>query len=294
MSGQSIGATQKRGVAGWLTALVVAAVVKFKSVLWLAGSLVTMIVSVAVFAQQDGIAYGVGLVLLILIHECGHWIWMKVMGLNPKAPMFIPGLGAFVAMTTIPSESVRAWAALAGPLIGGFGCAVMFALGMHSHNNWLMTSSNTGFMLNLMQLVPAKPLDGGFVVGAVSRWLLIPGTLILFLLAFSTGSPILYLLAILSLLSWRKSAPQTVQTPIAPVPAAAAGTDPLAATGLAPEAASVGPEPMAATASEQTASLAAKLIPTTGWDRILIGLAYLGLLFALVWGYLISSVEVGL
>jgi Zn-dependent protease len=244
---------------GWLIPLIVAASVKFKSVLWIGGSLVTMFLSVWVFAQRDGFPYAIGLVLLIFIHESGHWIWMKALGLKPKAPMFIPGFGAFVAMTKMPaSEALHAWTALAGPLIGGLGCAVLYSLGVHTNSSWLMTSSNIGFMLNLMQLIPAKPLDGGFVVNAMARWLLIPGTIALFLMAMATGASLLYVIAIVSLLSWKKP------------PAVSAKIDPT--TGLA--------EPV-----QQSA-------PATGWEKVTIGIAYLTLIGALTWGLLISSAEV--
>jgi Zn-dependent protease len=259
---ESINTLKKPKLPGWVSALAIAAIVKFKSVLWLGGSLITMALSVFVFAQRDGFSYAIGLVLLILIHEGGHWIWMKALGLNPKAPMFIPGLGAFVAMTNLPtSEASRAWVALAGPLIGGLGCAIMYAIGIHTHNSWLATSSNTGFMLNLMQLIPAKPLDGGFVVDVVSRWLLIPGTILMFVLAFSTGSPILYILAIFSLCScWKSKKPNENPAPVA----------------------------------DPTDSQPTQPTPATGWDRFFIGFAYLCLIGVLATEFIISAIEVRL
>lgn len=234
---------------------------------------------------------------------------MKVLGLNPKAPMFIPGLGAFVAMTNLPtSEASRAWVALAGPLIGGFGCAVMYAIGVHTHNSWLATSSNTGFMLNVMQLIPAKPLDGGFVVDVVSRWLLIPGTILMFILAVTTGSPLLYILAIFSLCSvWKpKTNAKAVSKPVFARPAPP--IDQPEATVLsaeqAPEAVpssevatpetltTSSPNPVPLPANETIESFAPT--PATGWERFMIGFAYLSLIGGLAAGFIISAIEVGL
>ncbi len=305
----SIDLSKKKALPGWVSALAIAAIVKFKSVLWLGGSLITMILSVWVFALRDGFPYAVGLVLLILIHECGHWIWMKVLGLNPKAPMFIPGLGAFVAMTNLPtSEASRAWVALAGPLIGGFGCAVMYAIGVHTHNSWLATSSNTGFMLNVMQLIPAKPLDGGFVVDVVSRWLLIPGTILMFILAVTTGSPLLYILAIFSLCSvWKpKTNAKAVSKPVFGKPAApvaqpeatAVLSEPAPAAVPYPEDATedtrtaTSPNPVRPPSNEPTVAIAPT--PATGWERFMIGFAYLSLIGGLATGFIISAIEVGL
>ncbi|MGH9552226.1 MAG: site-2 protease family protein, partial [Terriglobales bacterium] len=132
---------------------------------WLLPSAISMILSIGVFTAMYGWSYGVAVVLLIFIHEMGHWIWMKASGFEPKAPMFIPGIGAYVAMTKLPpNETERAWVAFAGPLIGGIGSAVLYWAGMHTGNEWMMAAGNTGFFLNLLQLLPARPLDGGFVV----------------------------------------------------------------------------------------------------------------------------------
>lgn len=300
---ESIDKATKQGLPGWVSAIAIAAVVKFKTVLWLAGSLVTMVLSVWVFAQRDGLPYAVGLVFLILIHEGGHWIWMKVLGLNPKAPMFIPGLGAFVAMTNLPTtEASRAWVALAGPLIGGLGCAMLYTAGVHTNNSWLTTSSNTGFMLNVFQLVPAKPLDGGFVVDVVSRWLLIPGTILMFFLAVTTGEPLLYILSIFSLCSWWKpkpkpatnstNQPQTQKEVTSPAPPLDSSPEAVPSAELTEPVES---EPSPASVPQPNPKEGVtEPTPATGWERFMIGFAYLSLIAALSTGFIISALEVGL
>ncbi|MBX9695259.1 MAG: hypothetical protein K2Z81_22935, partial [Cyanobacteria bacterium] len=200
------------------------------------------------------------------IHEAGHWIWMKALGLEPKAPMFIPGLGAFVAMKKLPSsEAIHAWVALAGPLIGGLGCAVLYAIGVHTHNDWLAASGNTGFFLNLLQMIPAKPFDGGFAIGSISRWLLVPGTILLFALGLLTGSAILLILAIISLFSWKRPSKSKKDTQVGTI---ADGNN---------------------TATDGTNVDAPSLCaPAATWERFAIGFAYLSLIGALAVGYLIS------
>lgn len=164
--------------------------------------LLSPLLSIGVYAMLWGWPYAFAIVLLLFIHEMGHWVWMKCLGLNPKAPVFIPGVGAYVAMTKLPpDQATHAWVAIAGPLVGGVGCAILYTLGIHSGNHWLTAAGSTGFMLNLLQLVPAKPLDGGFIIQAVSRWLLIPGTVMLLALAFCFKSVLLLIIGGISAVS---------------------------------------------------------------------------------------------
>jgi Zn-dependent protease len=160
------------------------------------GWLLTPILSVGLYAMLFGWPYAIAIILLLFIHEMGHWIWMKCLGLEPKAPIFVPGVGAYVAMTKLPpDQATHAWVALAGPLVGGVGSAALFYGGVQTDNHWMMAAGSTGFMLNLLQLVPAKPLDGGFVIQAISKWLLIPGTGLLFALAVMWQSVLLLIIA---------------------------------------------------------------------------------------------------
>jgi Zn-dependent protease len=250
-----------------LTPLFVAFAVKAKSMMWLGGSMLSMIASIGVFTMMFGLPYALSVVLLIYIHEAGHWIWMKAMGLDPRAPMFIPGLGAFVAMNKLPNnQAIHAWVSLAGPLIGGLGCAIIYVLGVHLNNQWLTTSANTGFMLNLLQMIPAKPLDGGFIVAAISKWIMIPGTLGLFALGTLTGSPLIFIIALISVLGWFSK--PTKRTP----------QDSLADAGI-PDAKPAQPK------QEEE-------LPATGIERFVIAIAYLSLIGVLAAGSVLSSLEV--
>jgi hypothetical protein len=179
------------------------AVLKFG---WIAKSFLSIILAIGFYTMFFGWPYAVAIVLLILIHEGGHFIWMLALGLKPKAPMFIPGVGAFTAMTNLPGDATtRAWVAFAGPLIGGVVSAAMYWGGGQLGNGWLMAAGSFGFMLNLLQLIPAKPLDGGFVVQAISRWLLLPGSLLLCFVALMFHSILFGLIGVVSLYSIVKS-----------------------------------------------------------------------------------------
>jgi len=166
---------------------------------WAFSSLISMGLTIGFYAMFFGWLFAVEFIALLLIHEMGHFIWMKGYGLNPKAPMFIPGFGAFVAMQNMPAdEATHAWVAYAGPLVGAVGAAAFYWAGVHMDDHSLMAAGSTGFLLNLIQLVPAKPLDGGFIISAISKWMLIPGTMGLIALAFAFHSTLFLIISVLS------------------------------------------------------------------------------------------------
>ena len=194
------------GVVGILLFKFKAAIFAIFKFGWLAKSFLSIILTIGIYSMFFGWPYAVAIVVLILIHEGGHFIWMQALGLNPKAPIFIPGVGAFTAMSNLPPDAVtRAWVAFAGPLVGGVTSAAMYWGGGRLNNGWLMAAGSFGFMLNLLQLIPAKPLDGGFVVLAISRWLLLPGSILLCAVALMFHS---FLFGIIGVFSLFKAAKQ--------------------------------------------------------------------------------------
>ena len=267
--------------------------------------LLSPLLSIGIYAMFWGWPYAIAIVLLLFIHEMGHWIWMKALGLNPKAPVFIPGIGAYVAMTKLPpDQTTHAWVALAGPLIGGIGSAALYTAGVYNRNGWCMAAGSTGFFLNLLQLVPAKPLDGGFIIQAVSRWLLIPGTMILVALAFVFHSILLLIIAGISVLALVRQfvhKPQVESLPAASQSAASATQPPYVLSD--PDTAS-DTTPSSQTASvlvqaksgilptaQQPITSSADLKPASMPQRFIIAAAYLGLTGMLAYLYWLSTNE---
>jgi Zn-dependent protease len=120
-------------------------------------------ISIGVYALAWGWEFGVGIVLLILVHEAGHWIEAKRQGLDPSLPVFIPFLGAYVAMKNAPRDPWRnGLVSLAGPALGGIGAAGVWLYGESTDSLFLLSLAYTGFFLNLLNLVPLSILDGGF------------------------------------------------------------------------------------------------------------------------------------
>lgn len=168
---------------------------------WLFKSFFMLFVSLAAYWVLFGPIFAVIVVGLIVIHELGHYICMKFNGLNPKPMMFVPFLGAYVQMEKMPADQATdAWVSLAGPLLGGVTSAA-FYYGATTQNLFFVAAGSVGLFLNLLQLIPAKPLDGGFVVNAISKWLLIPGVGLVFAYAFFFHSFIFAIIGIIAFMS---------------------------------------------------------------------------------------------
>jgi Zn-dependent protease len=135
----------------------------------------SIFVALAAYALLFGWKFAAGFILLILLHEMGHFIEAKREGLNPKLPVFVPFLGAYVQYTRgHPWQTVRV--AIAGPILGGAAAAVCLAFADHSSDSPDLFSAlaYTGFFLNLFNLLPFGIFDGG-AVWRSARWLRLGG-----------------------------------------------------------------------------------------------------------------------
>jgi Zn-dependent protease len=158
-----------RRIFGPLVAAAVA-LAKFSFILVKFGSL---FIAVAGYALIWGWKFGVGFVLLILLHELGHFIEAKREGLNPKLPVFIPFLGAYVQYTRgNPWQTARV--AIAGPILGGVASLACYLVGRSQDSSILLALAYAGFFLNLVNLLPFGIFDGG-AVWRSARWLRLGG-----------------------------------------------------------------------------------------------------------------------
>jgi Zn-dependent protease len=167
---------------------------KFK-VLLTAGS---MLVSIAAYTWLWGLPFAIGFVLLILVHELGHVVELRRQGVPASAPLFIPFLGAVVGMKELPDDAWKeARVALAGPLLGSAGAAVCWVAAEATGSQLLMGLAFVGFFLNLFNLIPIVPLDGGRAAGALHPAIWFAGLLLMVGLAVVRPNPILFLIVIL-------------------------------------------------------------------------------------------------
>jgi Zn-dependent protease len=158
----------------------------------------TMLVSTAAYAWLWGWKFAVGLVLLLLVHELGHVLELRRQGIPASAPLFVPFLGAFVGMKQLPNDAWReARVALAGPIVGSLGAAGVWIAGEALDSELLVATAFTGFLLNLFNLLPVVPLDGGRAIAALHPAFWAAGLAGLVALAVLAPNPIL--LAILLL-----------------------------------------------------------------------------------------------
>ncbi|NOU95719.1 site-2 protease family protein [Paenibacillus sp. LMG 31456] len=140
------------------------------------GVFLSMLISIGAYAIIFPWSFAVGFVLLILVHELGHVIAAKQKGLPVSAPMFIPFLGAFINMKRHPRDAVtEAYIAIGGPVLGSIGALAVFGAAIYFESPLLYSLALAGFLINLFNLIPIHPLDGGRIVTAVSRWLWLVG-----------------------------------------------------------------------------------------------------------------------
>lgn len=130
------------------------------------------VVSLIAYAWLFGWQFGVGILAVLFIHEMGHYIIIRAKGLPASWPVFIPMLGAYVAMRRMP-VNVRdeAEIAIAGPFAGAMASALCLWLYQATGLLVLLPLAYFSFLINLLNLIPVSPLDGGRIVGAISRWI---------------------------------------------------------------------------------------------------------------------------
>lgn len=160
----------------------------------------TMVLSVAAYAMLWGWRYALGFVVLILVHECGHLVVARSMGLKVGTPVFIPFMGAFIALKDAPRNAwVESLVGLGGPLLGSVGALACALIANALDSPFWYALAYSGCMLNLFNLIPIGTLDGGRIVTALSPWLWIAGTLVLGALLIVHPNLLLGLVLILSL-----------------------------------------------------------------------------------------------
>ena len=158
----------------------------------------SMAVSIWAYATLWGWQFGVGFVALIFVHEMGHVVALRRRGVKSGLPVFLPFLGAFVSMKEMPrSAYVEAETALAGPIMGTIGAFGALAVHHYTGSDFWRALAFIGFLLNLFNLLPALPLDGGRVAGALHPAVWLAGLVALLVLEIYRPSPVLLIILVL-------------------------------------------------------------------------------------------------
>lgn len=159
----------------------------------------TMLLSVFAYALIFGWWYAVGFVALIFVHEMGHYVAARHRGLAVGAPTFIPFVGAWIEMKDLPHDvETEAYVGIAGPLAGSAAALLCYFVARAYDSNLLLALSYAGFFLNLFNLIPLSPFDGGRITAIISPRVWLIGVPILAALFFWRPSPLLILMAILA------------------------------------------------------------------------------------------------
>jgi len=151
------------------------AVIKVKALTTLG----TMFISIAAYTLVFGWPFAVGLVLLLFVHEMGHVIQLRREGVEASAPVFIPFLGAMISAKSLGKDAVaEARVGLAGPILGTIGTLVPLAIYLATDSDLWRAIAYVGFFINLINLLPVLPLDGGRAMAVLGPKVWIAGILI--------------------------------------------------------------------------------------------------------------------
>src|SRR2546423_4522480 len=172
---------------------------KFLPVLLKSGG--TMLLMIWVYTMMWGWKFAAGFVVLLLVHECGHLIVARKFGLKVGAPVFIPFMGAFIALKEASRNAwMEACVGIGGPVLGSIGALACNSIGEFTDIPIFFALALFGYFLNLFNLTPVGMLDGGRIVTALSRWLWLPGFAVLLWFGWKNpGNFIVWLIVITSL-----------------------------------------------------------------------------------------------
>jgi Zn-dependent protease len=157
----------------------------------------TMLVSIAAYSLIWGWRFALGFVVLLFVHEMGHVIQLRREGIQASAPVFIPFLGAAVWAKSLGGNALaEARVGLAGPVLGTIGSAACIPIADATGSDLWRALAFTGFFLNLFNLLPVVPLDGGRAFAAMAPWMWFVGFFGIVVLAFVWPNPIIFLIAL--------------------------------------------------------------------------------------------------
>jgi len=140
----------------------------------------SMIVALVIYSMAFGWQFALGFILLLFIHEMGHVIAARYVGLKVSLPLFIPFMGAVIMLREMPRNAwIESIIGIGGPLLGSLGALAASSCYFFTGNQLFLALGYTGLFLNLFNLVPIVPLDGGRIVSAISPWLWVLGLAIL-------------------------------------------------------------------------------------------------------------------
>jgi Zn-dependent protease len=200
----AFGAKRKR-TGGGILAAIAAAAAKGKALLLLLPKIKllttggTALVSVAAYSLFWGWTFALGFVALLFVHEMGHVVQLRREGIKASAPMFIPFFGAVVMAKSLGDDAVtEARVGLAGPIFGTAAAGVCLVIAEATNSDFWRALAYVGFLLNLFNLLPVTPLDGGRAMAALSPVMWFVGLGLMVVLAVTFSSPLIFLFLVIA------------------------------------------------------------------------------------------------
>jgi Zn-dependent protease len=159
----------------------------------------TMLLSLAVYATVWGWPYAAGFIALMFAHEMGHYVAARQCGLNVTAPAFIPFVGAWINLKEQPRDvRTEAYVAVAGPLVGTVSAVAIYLWSRWTGSTLLLAIAYAGLFLNLFNLLPVSPLDGGRITAIISPRVWLIGAPLMLAVLLYRPSPVLAIIAIIA------------------------------------------------------------------------------------------------
>ncbi len=158
----------------------------------------SMLVSIGAYALIWGWKFAAGFVALLFVHEMGHYVQLRREGVRPSGMLFIPFLGAAVGARSLGGSAIaEARVGLAGPILGTLACLLLVPVAVATDDDFWRALAFTGFFLNLFNLIPLVPFDGGRAMAAMAPWMWFVGFGGMALFFFLFPNPILILFLLL-------------------------------------------------------------------------------------------------
>jgi Zn-dependent protease len=196
----------------WRAGLATLGLIVLTKIKWLIGLLkftkfasmfLSLAVSLGAYAIFFGWKFAAVLLYLMFVHEMGHLVAARQKGIKTSPAIFIPFLGAAIAMKEKPKNAAdEAYLAYGGPLAGLISFLPAVPLYAWTHDSVWGLMILLGALLNLFNLLPVSPLDGGLSVSVLSTKIWFFGLLAVVALLFWQTSPILILILLFGFFSW--------------------------------------------------------------------------------------------
>lgn len=166
-------------------------------------TLISMAIYLWTYALLYGWKFAAAFVYLIFVHEMGHTYAARKLKLPVSPAIFIPFVGAAIAMKEMPkSARDEAYLAYMGPVFGLLAFLPAIPLYFYSEEPFWALVIFLGGLLNLFNLIPITPLDGGRIVSGISTKLWAVGLLILLGYSFYTFSILAFIITIIGTMTW--------------------------------------------------------------------------------------------